>query len=58
MGYTYYEPLKSCNDPASIPGTVSYIQKYLEENPIKSTEEIEQIIADYLENHPELIGGD
>lgn len=57
MGYTYYNPLKVWLDPASIADVVSYMQKYLSENPIKDTEEINQIIADYIAAHPELIGG-
>ena len=57
MGYTYYEPLKVWLDPASIADVVSYMQKYLSENPIKDTEEINQIIADYIAAHPEIIGG-
>lgn len=57
MGYTYYNPLKVWLDPASIADVVSYIQKYLSENPIKDTEEINQIIADYIAAHPEIIGG-
>ena len=57
MGYTYYNPLKVWLDPASIADVVSYMQTYLEENPIKDTEEINQIIADYITAHPEIIGG-
>lgn len=57
MGYTYYNPLKVWLDPASIADVVSYMQKYLSENPIKDTEEINQIIADYIAAHPEIIGG-
>ena len=57
MGYTYYNPLKVWLDPASIADVVSYIQKYLSENPIKDTEEINQIVADYIAAHPEIIGG-
>lgn len=57
MGYTYYDPLKVWLDPASIADVVSYMQKYLSENPIKDTEEINQIIADYIAAHPEIIGG-
>lgn len=57
MGYTYYNPLKVWLDPASIADVVSYMQTYLEENPIKDTEEINQIIADYIAAHPEIIGG-
>ena len=57
MGYTYYNPLKVWLDPASIADVVSYMQKYLSENPIKDTEEINQIISDYIAAHPELVSG-
>jgi len=55
--YTEYHPLKFWLDPASIAEIVAHIQKYLVDNPINSTTEIETIIHDYLIAHPELIGG-
>lgn len=55
--YIEYHPLKFWLDPASIAEIVAHIQKYLVDNPINSTTEIETIIHDYLIAHPELIGG-
>lgn len=55
--YIEYHPLKFWLDPASIAEIVAHIQKYLVDNPINSTTEIETIIHDYLIAHPEIIGG-
>lgn len=57
MAYTMYTPLNVWLDPASVTDVVAYIQNYLSENTIYSEEEIEELIHDYLEAHPELIGG-
>lgn len=57
MAYTMYTPLNVWLDPASVTDVVAYIQNYLSENTIYSEEEIETLIHDYLEAHPELIGG-
>ena len=57
MSYTMYTPLNVWLDPASVTDVVAYIQNYLSENTIYSEEEIEELIHDYLEAHPELIGG-
>lgn len=57
MAYTMYTPLNVWLDPASVTDVVAYIQAYLLDNPISTTEEIEELIHDYLEAHPELIGG-
>lgn len=57
MSYTMYTPLNVWLDPASVTDVVAYIQTYLSENTIYSEEEIEELIHDYLEAHPELIGG-
>ena len=57
MAYTMYTPLNVWLDPASVTDVVAYIQAYLRDNPISTTEEIEELIHDYLIAHPELIGG-
>ena len=51
-----YNPLFVYLTPASIPQVVAHIQKYLADNPIISDPEaIEEVIQQYIEDHPEII---
>lgn len=51
-----YKPLFMYLEPASIPQVVAHIQKYLAENPIiTDPAAIEQVISDYIAEHPEII---
>lgn len=50
-----YIPLKVRLAKASIPQVVAYIQTYLEDNPIPSMDTFAELIAQFLEDHPELV---
>ena len=50
-----YIPLKVRLAKASIPQVVAYIQTYLEENPIPTMDTFAALIAEFLEDHPELV---
>ena len=50
-----YIPLKVRLAKASIPQVVAYIQTYLEDNPIPAMDTFAELIAEFLEDHPELV---
>lgn len=50
-----YIPLKVRLAKASIPQVVAYIQTYLEDNPIPAMDTFANLIAEFLEDHPELV---
>ena len=50
-----YSPLKVRLAKASIPQVVAYIQSYLEDNPIPAMDTFAELIAQFLEDHPELV---
>lgn len=50
-----YIPLKVRLAKASIPQVVAYIQTYLKDNPIPAMDTFAELIAEFLEDHPELV---
>lgn len=51
-----YTPLRQKMPPASIPDIVAHIQKYLTENVFVTMEDLGEDIAQYIEDHPEIVG--
>ena len=51
-----YTPLRQRMPPASIPDIVAHIQKYLTENVFVTMEDLGEDIAQYIEDHPEIVG--
>ena len=51
-----YTPLRQRMPPASIPEIVAHIQEYLSENVFVEVEDLGEDIAQYIEDHPEIVG--
>lgn len=51
-----YTPLRQRMPPASIPDIVAHIQKYLTENVFVTVDDLGDDIAQYIEDHPEIVG--
>lgn len=55
LSYATYKPLKFFLEPASIPQILAHIQKYLSDHPIIDDETIEDVIRQFLVEHPEVM---
>ena len=51
-----YTPLRQQMPPASIPEIVAHIQEYLTENVFVTVEDLGEDIAQYIEDHPDIVG--
>lgn len=51
-----YTPLRQRMPPASIPEIVAHIQEYLTENVFVTVDDLGEDIAQYIEDHPDIVG--